>query len=79
MGTSRSRLVRHYGICLFFRAFALIVADPLDKRIMDMQRIVEAAITSPQLDTFPFGKGHIQAIIGTLLVLLSCRKRTFHH
>lgn len=59
MGTSRSRLERHCRGFVLFRALPLIIADPLDKRIMGMQRIVETAITSPKLDTLPFGKGHV--------------------
>ena len=52
------------------RPSLLIVRNPPDTGMVGMQGIVQALITRPQLDPIPFRKGHIQAVIRPLLVLV---------
>jgi hypothetical protein len=78
VGTSRSQFRRHCGGFVLFWALPLIIADPLDKHIVGMQRIVKTAIVSPELDALLFGKGHIEIIICTLLEPLYNYKSAVH-
>ena len=61
------------GAVSLSQALPTIVADSPQStapRVLGMQGIVQALITRPQLDPFPFRQRHIQTVIRPLLVLV---------